>query len=192
VAWFDHGRIKMIDAARAVVDEYTGNVQVDRKVDSETGHSRWGSGEGTIAGVEILDTFGQSLSKVRSGVGMTIRIHYSMKEPIRQPVFGLAIHTLDGTHVTGPNTRDADCVPAQLSGDGHLDLVFDRLLLLPGTYDLSCSLYDFHSLHPYDARHKMLRFDVERGPLHEEYGMVSLAGVWNVDWDTTSARSEPA
>jgi hypothetical protein len=170
----------MIDAARAVVDEYTGNVQVDRQVDAETGHSRWGSGENTIDRVELLNAFGQAVSRVRSGDGVTIRIHYAMGEPIERPVFGLAIHTLDGTHVTGPNTRDANCVPDQLSGNGHVDLAFDRLLLLPGTYDLSCSLYDYHCLHPYDYRHKLLRFDVERGPIHEQYGLVSLGGTWKV------------
>lgn len=180
VAWFDHGRIKMIDAARAVVDEYTGNVQIDRQVDAETGNTRWGSGENTIERVEILNGFGQSVSRVRSGDPTTIRFHYAMRDPIERPVFGMAIHTLDGTHVTGPNTRDANYFPAELSGRGHIDLAFDKLLLLPGTYDLSCSLYDYHCLHAYDFRHKMLRFDVERGPVHEEYGLVSLGGVWQV------------
>jgi hypothetical protein len=99
----------------------------------------------------------------------------------------MAVHTLNGTHVTGPNTRNADCVPEKLDGTGHVDLVFDRLLLVPGTYDLTVSLFDFHCLHPYDFRHKVLRFDVERGSLHEEYGVVSLGGQWHVK-DVNSDR----
>jgi ABC-type polysaccharide/polyol phosphate transport system ATPase subunit len=177
VAWFDHGHIKMIDAPGVVIDEYTGNVQMDRHPDSE-GKPRWGSGEGTIDRLEIINAFGQSMTRVRSGDSMTIRFHYSVREPLERPVFELGIHTIDGTYVTGPNTREAGCVPARLVGSGYVDLVFDRLLLLPGTYNLSCSLLDSNCLHPYDVRQKLMLLDVERGPLHEEHGLVSLAGVW--------------
>jgi hypothetical protein len=103
-----------------------------------------------------------------------------MSEPIERPVFGMAIHTLVGTHVTGPNSRDGNCVPEKLDGAGYVDLVVDRLSLLPGTYDLTCSLYDYHCLHPYDFRHNVLRFDVDRGEIAEQYGIVSLGGLWHV------------
>jgi ABC-2 type transport system ATP-binding protein len=185
VAWLEHGRVKMLDDARKVVDEYTGNVQIDREVDVESGNTRWGSGEGRIERVDILNSQGESVTRVQSGDPITIRFHYAMSEPIERPVFGMAIHTLDGTHVTGPNTRDANCVPEKLDGTGYVDLVFDRLLLLPGTYDLTCSLVDYHILHPYDFRHRVLRFDVERGSIKELYGVVSLGGDWRI-YDTES------
>lgn len=187
VAWLDHGRIRMMDSARRVVDEYTGNVQIDRKTDSETGGNRWGSGEGRIVTVELLDATGTPVSRLKTGDKATIRFHYSLEEPIEQPVFGMAIHTIDGTHVTGPNTRDADCVPDRLAGDGYVDLRIDRLLLLPGTYDITASLYDYACLHPYDLRHRVLRFDMESGEPRETYGLVSVDGRWQiVDGGATS------
>ena len=180
VAWLDHGQVKMLDSARRVVDEYMGTVQVDRQADTESGGNRWGSGEGRIEHAEVLDATGTPVSRVRTGDAMTVRLHYHLDQPIERPVFGMAIHTLEGTHVTGPNTRDADCVPERLEGQGHVDLHVDRLLLLPGTYDVTASLYDYACLHPFDFRHRLLRFDVEPGEPRESYGVVSLGGRWQV------------
>jgi hypothetical protein len=68
-----------------------------------------------------------------------------------------------------------------LDGTGAVDVTFDPVRLLPGTYDLTVSLYDYSCLHPYDFRQSVLRFDVERGgPVHEEFGVVALGGQWQV------------
>ena len=179
VAWLDHGQVKMLDSARRVVDEYTGTVQVDRKADGETG-SRWGSGEGRIEAVELLEARGSPATLVRTGDSVTVRLHYALSEPIEQPVFGVNIQTLDGTNVSGPNSRDAGVEIPRLEGQGHVDLHIDRLLLVPGTYDLSAALHDHGMLHPYDVRHHILRFDVEPGEPRETFGLVSLGGRWQI------------
>jgi ABC-2 type transport system ATP-binding protein len=178
VAWFERGHIKMLDAARKVIDEYTGSVQVDRTTDEESGHGRWGSGEARVEHVELMTASGSVTNRIRTGDAIRIRLHYKMNEPIRRPVFGLAIHTLDGTHVTGPNTRDAGAVPDVLEGEGYVDFELDRVMLLAGTYDVTVSLYDYACLHAFDFRHKVLRFDVELGEPREAYGVVSLAPNW--------------
>jgi hypothetical protein len=116
---------------------------------------------------------------VRTGDTVTFRLHYRFEETIRQPVFGLALHTIDGVHITGPNTRDASFVPSQLSGEGWVDLEVPRLLLVRGIYDVSASIVDHSCLHTYDHRHRALRFDVERGDPEEQFGVVSLGGTWN-------------
>ena len=151
------------------------------KPNAESGNTRWGSGEGRITNVELLDDSGASRTRFRTGDPVTMRLHYEMEKPIERPVFGLAIHTLDGTHVTGPNTRDADVIPDKLEGKGHVDLRIDRLLLVPGTYDITVSLYDYGVLHPFDFRHKVARFDVEHGTPRESYGVISLDGHWTID-----------
>lgn len=180
VAWLDHGRVKMLDSARKVVDEYTGTVQVDSKVDAEGG-SRWGSGEGLIDAVELLDSGGAPTTQTRTGDSVTIRMHYRLSEPIMRPNFGVVIQTVDGTHVSGPNSRDAGCVVERLEGAGHVDLRIDRLLLVPGTYDVSASIHDWAGLHPYDVRRHIIRFHVEPGQPRETFGVVSLGGEWKID-----------
>jgi ABC-type polysaccharide/polyol phosphate transport system ATPase subunit len=180
VAWLEHGRVKMVDSARRVVDEYMGQVQVDREPDGTEGGSRWGSGEGRIEHVELLGPGGASVTRLSTGQPLTIRFHYDFAQPIERPVFGIAIQTLDGTHVTGPNTRTDNCVPDRLEGKGVVEFHVDRMLLLPGTYDITATLFDYGLLHPYDVRHHVLRFDVDPGEPHETWGVVSLGGRWHV------------
>ena len=178
VAWFSHGQVMQVGPPRQVIEAYTETVQVDRQLDSE-GHSRWGSGEGRIVEVELLDAGAQLVTRFHTGAPATIRLHYEVHEAIERPVFGLSIRTLDGFEISAPTSRDVDCVPEKLAvGRGYLDVTMGELRLLPGTYDLSVSLMDYSSTHPYDVREDVVRFDVERGPLHEASGVVSLGGDW--------------
>ena len=179
VAWFSHGRLMQVGSPRDVIEAYTGTVQTDRAID-EQGHNRWGSGEGRISDVQFVDERGERVTTVQSGKPATLRLSYQMDTPIEQPVFGLAISTLEGFQVTGPNSRDVGCVPEKLDGKGFVDVTFDGLSLLPGSYDLTVSLYDFSCMHPYDFRQNVLRFDVSRGPTKENYGVVSLRGRWQI------------
>ena len=179
-AWLEGGKVRAVGPAGGVVDDYIDEVHDDREEVTGEG-SRWGSGEARIDRIELLDGRGAHTTKVRTGDDVTLRFHYSMTTPIEQPVFGMAIHTLDGMHVTGPNTREAECVPASLEGSGHVDLRVPRLLLLPGTYDISCAITDFATLHSFDYRHRAFRFDVEAGLPKESYGgVVSLGGEWRI------------
>jgi ABC-type polysaccharide/polyol phosphate transport system ATPase subunit len=180
VAWFSHGRLMRVGDPREVIEAYTDTVQVDRQLD-EFGHPRWGSGEGRIVGVEWLDPSGQPTSQLHGGSPACLRIHYEMYEPLERPVFAISIHTLEGFEVSGPSNRDVDCVPDKLDGAGHVDLVFDALRLLPGTYDLTLSLSDYSRLHAYDVRRDLIRFDVERGTMAEQSGVASLGGCWKID-----------
>lgn len=180
VAWLEHGVLRKLDTAGNVVDDYLGEVQVDREADSDTGAPRWGSGEARIDKIELLDSAGNPTQRVHTGDKVTLRFHYEVTSPIDKPVFGMAMYTLEGVHVTGPNTRDAEMVPDRLEGTGHVDFVVDRLMLTPGTYDVSASIYDYACLHPFDFRHRAFRFDVETGEPRETYGIVSLGGRWSL------------
>jgi ABC-type polysaccharide/polyol phosphate transport system ATPase subunit len=179
VAWLEHGHLQDIGPPSAIIDRYVGLAHEDREVD-EAGQTRWGSGEARIERVELLDGSGAPASRVRTGDTVTVRFHYRANEAIPKAVFGMAIHTVDGQHVTGPNTRDGNCVPDQIEGEGHVDLQIPRLLLLPGTYDVTASIYDYSCLHPFDYRQGALRFDVDRSTPAESHGVVSLDGRWRI------------
>jgi ABC-2 type transport system ATP-binding protein len=179
VAWFSHGQLMQIGTPRDVIEAYTGTVQVDRAIDEE-GHNRWGSGEGRITGVQFVDAHGERMSSIRSGEPVILRLEYQMDSAIEKPVFAVSISSLEGFQITGPNNRDVGCVPDKLDGAGYVDIAFDRLQLLPGSYDLSVSLSDHNSTHQYDVRQNVLRFDVGRGPIKENSGVISLGGRWHI------------
>jgi len=183
-AWLDHGQVKLVDTARRVADEYLSAVQVDRTVDDTAdgvpGHARWGSGEARIDDVELLDATGSPLARLHTGQALTVRFHCTFHETVERPVLGIAIHTIEGVVVTGPNARDAGCVPERLSGKGHVDLHIERLMLVPGTYEATVAIHDYAEVHPYDFRHRLLRLEVESGEPRESHGLVSLGGRWEI------------
>ncbi len=180
VAWFSHGHLMRVGDPKSVIEAYTETVQVDREVDA-AGHSRWGSGEGRIEQIDWVDDRGQPCTRLHTGRPARLRLSYELREPIARPVFAITIRTLDGFEVSGPSSRDIDCVPDKLEGSGYVNLDFDRLGLLPGTYDLTVSLTDFGRLHPFDVRRDVLRFDVERGAFHEQTGVAALDGAWSIE-----------
>jgi ABC-2 type transport system ATP-binding protein len=187
VAWLEHGHLQEVGPPGAIIDRYVGESHEDRETD-EAGHTRWGSGEARVEKVELLGPEGRPATKLRTGDAATFRFHYRTTERIPQAVFGMAIHTIEGQHVTGPNTRDGNCVPDFIEGTGHVDLAVPRLLLLPGTYDVTASIYDYSCLHPFDYRQAALRFDVDRGDPGESHGVVSLDGRWHIEPNPAQGR----
>jgi ABC-type polysaccharide/polyol phosphate transport system ATPase subunit len=187
VAWLEHGRLRGVGEAGELIDSYVAEVQTDR-VEDDAGGARWGSGELRVEHVEVLGPDGRSTSRLHTGEQVTIRLHYDAREPVDRPVFGVAMHTLEGILVTGPNTREAGLDFGTLHGKGHLDLTVDRFLLLPGAYDITVSAYDHHVVHPFDFRQNVLRVDVDPGMPHETFGgVVSLGG----RWESAAALDEP-
>jgi len=43
------------------------------------------------------------------------------------------------------------------------------------------TFYNYTLAHAYDHRHRAFRFDVEHGVPRDEFGVVSLGGVWEGD-----------
>ena len=189
MAWLDNGVLRDVGRPADVVDEYVDESHVDRieiadespdAVEAPSYSGRWGSGEALIERVELLDASGRTTMRVRTGDPVTMRFHWKASRQILRPVFGMAVHAMNGVEVTGPNTRDTGQVPDAINGGGVTDIAISALMLVPGTYDISASLYDFACVHAYDHRHRTLRFDVEVGTPRESYGVASLGGVWAV------------
>ncbi len=176
--WLDHGKIRAVGPAGDIVDDYISEMHQGR-AEEESHGGRWGSGEAVIERVELIGRDQLGTAHVCTGDEVTIRLHYRSHEPISRPVFGVGIHTIGGVHVSGPNTREAEVTIEKIDGPGYVDLHVPRLLLLPGTYDISASLTDNEILHIFDFRQRASRFDVGPGVPHESFGGVtSLGGDW--------------
>jgi ABC-type polysaccharide/polyol phosphate transport system ATPase subunit len=195
VAWLEHGTLQAVGPAGVVVDDYVDETHAERDVtDHPTGgdDARWGSGEIRVERVEVRDSSGADTRTLRTGDQVVVRLHYRADRPVEHPVFGLGITTLEGHDVTGPNTRDTDEVPDRLEGEGHVDFRVDRLALLPGTYELTAAVYDYTCQHPFDHRHRLVRFDVVPGTPREGVGVVTLDGSWRYsEPDRQSPRGAP-
>lgn len=176
VALLEKGQLRAVGEAGQVIDEYLAEPGTDMVQDGAHG-MRWGSGEATIDEVEVLGGDGLPRDPLASGEPAIFRLHFTAHQPISKPIIRLELHSSGGALVTAPNTELSGQVPDVFEGSSHVDLVVDRLLLAPGWYDLSATFFD-GSYHPYDVRQHAFRFDVERGSLHEPYGITSLGGRW--------------
>jgi len=187
VALLEHGHLVDVGKPVDIIDEYLVDVFADREID-QTGGARWGSGEIRLEDFSILDEAGRPAEHIRTGDPVILRFRYAAREPVRRPLFGASIFSADGVYVAGPNTRDADVVFDTLDGSGTLDFRVDRLPLVPGTYDVTAAIHDQTGTHAFDYREKVLRFNVELGTPRESWGIVSLAG----EWDVTASGASPA
>jgi ABC-type polysaccharide/polyol phosphate transport system ATPase subunit len=176
VALLDHGKLLATGAAGDVIDTYLGGVE-QAKRDGEHG-MRFGEGGATIEAVEILDIEGRPSTGLTTGQPCIFRVHWSAPEPVHKPVWRLEFHTVHGALIGAANTRVHGQVPDIVQGQGSVDYVIDRLMLVQGGYDLSATFFDFECNHPYDVRHRFMRFYVQRGDPPDEDGIVSLGGRW--------------
>jgi ABC-type polysaccharide/polyol phosphate transport system ATPase subunit len=180
--WLEHGVLRRLGKSSEVIDEYLTESHRDRDADGSYGQ-RWGTGEACIQRFELLDASGQPVKRVRTGDTVVFRLHYQSDALISNPAWGIGLYKPDGTWVTGPTTQDAGLFPQHLEpgAQGWIDLRVDRLLLVPGTYEVSTWLFNVTGAQEYDTRHRSFRFDVELGDPHEEHGLVSLGGNWEGD-----------
>ncbi len=179
-AWLDHGRLVQAGPAAGLVDDYVDATHVDRPTaaDGPVEAGRHGSGEATVEKVEIIDADGRSVTSVRTGERVTIRVHYDARERVDKPVFGLALENLEGVYVWAFHSRDGGLEVDAVSGSGYVDCTVPALPLQPGTFDVVASVVDWTTQHTYDLRRKTVRFDVEAGSPRESGGIVAMGATW--------------
>ena len=175
-AWLDHGRLVQVGPAQTVLEEYLDSTREDVRVDTE-GRVRWGTGEAVVNRVELISG-GSVTDTIVSGAPASIRVHFTAREPIERPVFGLAIEAGDGTYLWANNTRDAEAPIDRISGSGHLDCELPAVALQPGSFSVLASVVDESTTHVFDYMRDGARFRVVHGARSESGGYLALDGAW--------------
>ncbi len=206
--WLDKGVVRAFGPSSEVIDEYLADVnrkereRVDRLRASsdnddpdnalpaeEDDGRRFGSREVEITNVELLTEGGVPRSVFQTHETVIVRMHYRANEPVRYPVFGIALHHGNGLWLTGPNTAfDGVDIPL-VAGEGYVDYIIPDLPLLTGKYDLTVAVYDETMLHPYDHHERRYQLVVQSRGIRERYGTLTLAGAWQ--WADAAAAGSP-
>lgn len=179
--WVDLGRIIADGSADSIVKQYVWHTYEANPVAAiDPQERRWGNGKVKIERVRLLNGNGLEQSTFKTNEPLTIQIHYRAPQPVEQPVFGLAIHRSDGSHLTGPNTQYNNYEIPLIDGPGIIEYQVSRLPLLEGTYYISvvaCSqslsmaeVFDFHD--------QLYPFRVYHGQSQERLGLIALNGTW--------------
>jgi ABC-type polysaccharide/polyol phosphate transport system ATPase subunit len=183
--WLDHGEEISEGPTKTVVNQYMRKVlgvEKERlageiKVRSD---QRWGTFTIEITKVRITDQYGVEQSIFQTGDTLVLSIEYFAHQPVISPIFGMAIHKIDGLHISGPNTRFCGLELPTVSGVGKISFQIPNLPLLDGSYLISVASTDWEDTEMYDYHDRVYPFRVfnisEQD--REKYGVVTLNGKW--------------
>jgi lipopolysaccharide transport system ATP-binding protein len=181
--WLDDGEVVAEGPTETVVARYlvhTWEAQEESLRSDDKNSRRWGSGEVQIAEVRLLNGDGCESRQFLTGESFTVEMRYRAESQVERPVFGLAIHRGDGTHVTGPNTKFVGCEITGINGEGVVRYEVSSMPLLEGTYFLSVAVHNWEDTRMFDYHDRGYSFRVL--PSREErYGIVTFNGKWS--WD---------
>jgi len=183
VIWLHDGRIVLEGNSNEIVEKYIQGTITDThasltaRLELKSG-KRWGSYEAEITGVRFYNNQGIEQYTFETGQPFIARIYYEAHERINNPLIGVAIHRMDGTHINGPNTSSSDYPIEAIEGKGTVDYIIKSLPLLPGTYLFSAAIYDHTGMYPFDHHDRAYTFKVRGGSVKENLGIVYIPCRW--------------
>ncbi len=185
--WIDGGKVREDGDARRVIQSYLATFSEASCFQTDlTGITqRKGSGEARFTRMEFLDDVGQPVDCIRSGMNVTLRLHFQVNARLVEPHFGVEIYTNTGTMVTSLNTWTTGYNIEQLdAGSGYVDVQVDGLNLNPDRYHVSLWLASVGPKY-YDHLELALTLDVEPADVHHAgrsmakyFGIVFLPCRW--------------
>ncbi len=162
VALLGHGRLLFYGEPAAGIDRYrsllnsekffVGPAKKENKLITNTKKwadniSDWGKKFGTkeieIDSVEFINRFGFRTNRIKTQAPLKIRVHFTVKNRVKDAHFGVAIFRNDGVYCYGPNTEfDGHKIPQLKPGKGWFQISYKKLLLAPGEYRVSIAIWD--------------------------------------------------
>ncbi|HWQ84845.1 MAG TPA: Wzt carbohydrate-binding domain-containing protein, partial [Anaerolineales bacterium] len=129
----------------------------------------------------LYDSRGQEQTIFQTGEPLILQMDYLAHEEVRSPVFGVAIHRQDGTHITGPNTSLAHFEIPTVKGKGRITFKVPFLPVLEGLYQFSVAAINHDDTEMFDYHDRVYPFRVinRNGEIQEPYGMITVAGEWS-------------
>jgi lipopolysaccharide transport system ATP-binding protein len=121
--------------------------------------NRWGSGEVRFGEMRLVDQTDQDCFLLLSGEPATIELPYNAPQPIRDPVFGIAIYRQDDVWVYGTNTDIDGLTIPQVHGPGTVRFHLPALHLVEGRYWLAVAVHARDGT-PYDYWQHCWEFSV--------------------------------
>lgn len=182
--WIEHGHLRADGPIDQVAEAYLDWVVNQRPSDGPgavESDQRHGSRKVEVTRVALLDGLGAERQMFHTGQPLRVAIEYRVNDPVPDAVVGLAVHRLDGVHVTGPNTSATPLRLPAASGHGVVTYTVPALPLLDGHYQLSVAIHNRADTEFYDYFDRAFGFQVSnsQGEFPERYGLMTLGGEWH-------------
>jgi ABC-type polysaccharide/polyol phosphate transport system ATPase subunit len=185
LVWLHKGHVEQSGQPDKVIEAYLDAVQSEREGElkkaggfaTHGSESRWGSGQVQIDEISILDGSGQARRVFRTGEDVLVRLGVHATEALDDVGFGVQIWSSDDRVLHGTNTFIVGQRIVLGPGPGTIELRYQHLPLLAGTYWLTVGATRGNDWSvPLDLREKVVRFEVLTSQL--EAGMMTLTHHW--------------
>lgn len=138
ILFLDHGKVAGLGDPKEVAEGYRSmsRVRLAKSMERE-----WGTGDITIDKVTMLNSKGEETDAFNFGEGIRLKIEYSAKRTVENPVFGFSFTDTRGGTVFGNNTQIEGVKLTSVQKGGAVQAVISDLMLAGGTYLLSVSVH---------------------------------------------------
>ena len=175
--WLDHGKLRGTGNPGEIVDGYTESMSGATDREAALGTYREGTGEIQFTDIS-MSVNGQQTVRLRTGDDVDVDLRFNTASHVESPAVSVMISTASGIMLSDPSTRDAGIDLGRVSSSGSLRLRLPAIALLPGEYQVNCTLTDSRRQHVYDRVHAAVSFDVLAGTPLEERGAVTFHPQW--------------
>lgn len=131
-----------------------------------------------ITDVKFLDAGGEQKRVFRTGDNITARIYYHTSRRIEKPVFGVALHTQNGVHISGPNTKTSRYTIDAIEGDGYIDFTILSNPFFTNYYQLTVALFNWDCTIPFAYKDRAYQFKIISAEVNQ-YGVMNIQHEWN-------------
>ncbi|MGQ9536437.1 MAG: ABC transporter ATP-binding protein [Actinomycetota bacterium] len=135
VLWLERGRVKMLGDPQGVVEAY------HEAMSTRPEGSEFGNRDIVIERVQLLDGEGRPAEVFRTGEPLVLRLHYTARRPVEDPVFGFGFYDRLGLMVFGTNTRLREVDIPRVEGNGVVEFTIPSLSMLDGRYYVSVAAH---------------------------------------------------
>ena len=201
VLMLDHGKVaadgKSYDVCRGFIQKSQERI-LEVLDASATPQNTTGTGEAELESIVLLDSHGTTVKAVPYRGDCSIRIRFTVKEPVRRVALGVGVHTPDFLNLTTHNSEH-ELTTGELAVGTHEFICRIRdLRLVPGTYALRVGLAEVGNWRVIYYAENVASFQVVPGKRFisdsARDGFFELDASWSMssvaDADTQLARSE--
>lgn len=181
VVWLEKGRVRIFDESKRVINLYLNAIDISAEKTLNEGGAiniegkRWGTREIIITEVKIFDEKEKERYIFATGEKVTIELNYQVHQKIKNPNFGVAIFSLDGSYIFGTNTHIENFPINQLKKEGKIRLNLEKVPLLGNTYLISAGVTQGNNWNvPVDFHNKLNKFKVKQAKTLPRFEGVSI------------------
>lgn len=178
--WMMDGRIYRRGDAKVIIEEYQDYMKSDNETHVQNDDANLAPEKyGDILNISKVNIMGydDNVPLIPFKLPITVEIHYTLKEPVKHLLGGIAIYDNQNNYICGLNTKLSGYSLRDEPGNYILRLEYKDINLMPGTYFIDVGFFESAGVVPLAYQGRIQSFRVVSGEYVAE-GMIYLDHDW--------------